>query len=43
MDRGTLGAGTHTIDFDVNALSGGMYTYSLIANGVTVTKKMTVK
>lgn len=43
MDRGSLGAGTHTIDFDVNALSGGMYTYSLIANGITVTKKMTVK
>ena len=43
MDRGTLGAGNHTIDFDVNKLSSGMYTYSLIANGVTVSKKMTVK
>ena len=43
MDKGTLGAGNHTIDFDVNGLSSGMYTYSLIANGVSVTKKMTVK
>ena len=43
MDKGTLGAGNHSIDFDVNGLSSGMYTYSLIANGVSVTKKMTVK
>ena len=43
MDQGTLGAGTHTIDYDVNNLSSGMYTYTLIANGVAVTKKMTVK
>ena len=43
IDRGTLGAGNHTINYDVNTLSGGMYTYTLIANGVTITKKMTVK
>ncbi len=43
IDRGTLGAGNHTIDYNVNTLSGGMYTYTLIANGVTITKKLTVK
>ena len=43
IDKGSLGAGTHTIDFDVNSLSSGMYTYTLVANGVSLSKKMTVK
>lgn len=43
IDKGSLGAGTHTIDFDVTSLSSGMYTYTLVANGVSVSKKMTVK
>ena len=43
MDEGTLGAGAHTIEFDVNALSSGLYTYTLIADGISLTKKMTVQ
>jgi hypothetical protein len=43
MDQGTLGAGSHAIDYDINNLSSGMYTYTLIANGVAVSKNMTVK
>ena len=43
MNEGTLGAGAHTIEFDVNALSSGLYTYTLIADGISLTKKMTVQ
>lgn len=43
INEGTLGAGTHTIDYDVSKLSSGMYTYTLIADGVSLTKKMTIK
>jgi hypothetical protein len=43
MEEGTMGAGTHTITYDVNTLSSGLYTYTLIADGISVTKKMTIK
>ena len=43
MDKGTMAAGIHSIDFDIEGLSGGMYTYTLTADGVSLTKKMTVK
>ena len=43
MDKGAMAAGIHTIDFDIDGLSGGMYTYTLTADGVSLTKKMTVK
>ena len=43
MDKGTIAAGIHRIDFDIEGLSGGMYTYTLTADGVSLTKKMTVK
>jgi len=43
LSEGTLGAGSHTIDFDINHLSSGLYTYTLIADGISLTKKMTVQ
>lgn len=43
INEGTLGAGVHTIDYNVSDLSSGLYTYTLIADGVSITKKMTVK
>ena len=43
MDKGTMAAGIHRIDFDIEGLSGGMYTYTLTADGISLTKKMTLK
>lgn len=43
INEGTLGAGVHTVNYDVSALSAGLYTYTLIADDVSLTKKMTVK
>lgn len=43
MNQGTLGAGVHSINYDVSELSSGLYTYTLIADGLSITKKMTVK
>ena len=43
MDIGTMAVGIHSIDFDIEGLSGGMYTYTLTADGVSLTKKMTIK
>ena len=42
-DMGTLGAGVHTLDLDVNGWASGMYTYTLVADGLRTTKKLTVK
>jgi hypothetical protein len=38
-----LGAGVHTLDLDVNGWASGMYTYTLVADGLRTTKKLTVK
>ena len=41
-DFGVLQAGVHRHDVDVTALAAGQYTYSLVVDGVTVTRKLTV-
>ncbi|MDG2363413.1 MAG: T9SS type A sorting domain-containing protein, partial [Flavobacteriales bacterium] len=43
LEKGTLGAGAHTVTYDVRALSSGLYTYTLIADGVSITKKMVIR
>ena len=43
LEEGTLGAGAHTVTYDVSALSSGLYTYTLIADGVSITKKMVIR
>lgn len=43
IEKGTLGAGVHSITYDVSALSSGLYTYTLIADGISITKKMVVR
>ena len=43
LEKGTLGAGAHNVTYDVSALSSGLYTYTLIADGVSITKKMVVR
>ena len=43
IEEGTLGAGNHSISYDVSALSSGLYTYTLIADDISITKKMVVR
>ena len=43
LEKGTLGAGAHNVTYDVSALSSGLYTYTLIADGVSITKKMVIR
>jgi hypothetical protein len=43
IEEGTLGAGNHTISYDVSTLSSGLYTYTLIADDISITKKMVVR
>ena len=43
LEKGTLGAGAHTVTYDVSTLSSGLYTYTLIADGVSITKKMVIR
>mgnify|MGYP000341979652 CR=1 FL=1 len=42
IEQGNLVAGTHTADFDVHALSSGIYVLRLSFNGTVVTRPMTV-
>lgn len=42
FDLGTLPSGPHTFEYDASKLSTGIYQYSLVANGVRMTKKMMV-
>lgn len=42
-DMGTLGAGYHTWDLNLSGWASGMYTYTLKADGLRTTKKLTVK
>ena len=43
LEKGTLGVGAHSVTYDVSALSSGLYTYTLIADGVSITKKMVIR
>jgi hypothetical protein len=43
LDRGQLGAGKHGVTIDVSGYAQGMYTYSLVADGLRFTKKMTIR
>jgi hypothetical protein len=43
VERGQLPAGMHQVDLNVADLQGGIYTYTLVADGVRLTKKMMVK
>ena len=40
---GMLAAGIHTVDLNVSGWSSGVYTYTLVADGLRSTKKLTVK
>lgn len=42
-DMGTLGAGSYTWDLNLSGWASGMYTYTLKADGLRTTKKLTVK
>jgi len=42
-DMGTLGAGLHTWDLNLDGWASGLYTYTLRADGLRTTKKLTVK
>jgi hypothetical protein len=41
-DLGTLASGEHNITFDGSSLAGGIYYYSVIANGAISTKKLSI-
>ncbi|MBT6163752.1 MAG: T9SS type A sorting domain-containing protein, partial [Crocinitomicaceae bacterium] len=43
VERGQLPAGNHQVDMNVSDLQGGIYTYTLVADGMRLTKKMMVK
>lgn len=43
VERGQLPAGEHRLDMDVASLQGGIYTYTLVADGIRLTKKMIVR
>jgi len=38
-----LGAGEHQVQVDISGLQSGIYTYTLIADGMRLTKKFIVK
>ncbi|MDA0940299.1 MAG: T9SS type A sorting domain-containing protein [Bacteroidetes bacterium] len=42
-DMGTLGAGLHTVELNLDGWASGLYTYTLQVDGLRTTKKMTVK
>ncbi|MFZ9054279.1 MAG: T9SS type A sorting domain-containing protein, partial [Flavobacteriales bacterium] len=42
VERGQLPAGTHQVDLNIADLQGGIYTYTLVADGMRLTKKMMV-
>lgn len=43
IQKGQLPAGNHQVEFNVSDLQGGIYTYTLVADGMRLTKKMMVK
>ena len=42
-DMGTLGAGLHTVELNLDGWASGLYTYTLQVDGLRTTKKMTIK
>ncbi|MCB9193318.1 MAG: T9SS type A sorting domain-containing protein [Flavobacteriales bacterium] len=42
LDKGQQGAGTHNIQLDTDALTNGLYFYTLTANDVRLTKRLSV-
>jgi len=43
IEAGRLPAGEHSTAFDVSALQAGIYSYTLVADGMRMTKKMVVR
>jgi hypothetical protein len=43
LNQGQLPAGMHSMDYHVAQLQGGIYTYTLVADGLRLTKKMIVR
>jgi hypothetical protein len=43
LDQGMLPAGTHNVVYDVAGLGAGLYTYTLVADGMRLTKKMNIR
>ena len=43
MEQGQLPAGLHQMEYNVAQLGGGIYTYTLVADGIRLTKKMVVR
>lgn len=43
IDLGARPVGEHTVVYDATPLADGMYTFSLMTEGVRVTKKMRVQ
>jgi hypothetical protein len=43
MEQGQLPAGLHQMEYNVAKLGGGIYTYTLVADGIRLTKKMVVR
>lgn len=42
LAEGIMQAGIHTINFDASHLSSGIYMYTLLADGISITKKLTL-
>jgi hypothetical protein len=42
-DMGTLGAGLHMVELNLDGWASGLYTYTLQVGGLRTTKKMTIK
>ena len=42
-NEGTQSAGEHVIEIDTNAMSAGVYTYTMIVGGESLTKQLIVK
>ena len=43
LEQGMLPAGTHNVVYDVAGLGAGLYTYTLVADGMRLTKKMNIR
>lgn len=43
VERGSLPAGQHNVVLDTEQLNAGIYTYTLVADGLRLTKKMVVR
>jgi hypothetical protein len=43
LEQGMLPAGEHNVVYDVANLGAGLYTYTLVADGMRLTKKMNIR